>query len=86
MRYARSGVTQPCLGICKVWLSATGLLGFPEYRSLVAFSNTPHILESLRQDLFEKQRKQLLDHLSYFAKERTKVYSKEARSFGGSVR
>lgn len=86
MRYARSGVTQPCLGICKAWLSATGLLGFPEYRSLVAFSNTPHILEALRQDRFEKQRKQLLDHLSYFAKERTKVYSKEARSFGGSVR
>lgn len=72
--------------ICKAWLSATGLLGYPEYRTLVSFNNTPHILEALRQDRFEKQRKQLLDHLSYFAKERTKVYSRETRSFGGSVR
>lgn len=72
--------------ICKAWLSATGLLGYPEYRTLVAFNNTPHFLEALREDRFEKQRKQLLDHLSYFAKERTKVYSRETRSFGGSVR
>lgn len=72
--------------ICEAWLSATGLLGYPEYRTLVAFNNTPHFLEALREDRFEKQRKGLLNHLSYFAKERTKVYSREARSFGGSVR
>lgn len=72
--------------ICKAWLSATGLLGYPEYRTLVAFNNTPHFLEALREDRFEKQRQGLLDHLEYFAKERTKVYSREARSFGGSVR
>lgn len=72
--------------ICKAWLSATGLLRYPEYRTLVSFNNTPHILEALRQDRFEKQRKQLLVHLSYFAKERTKAYNKEERSFGGSIR
>lgn len=72
--------------ICEAWLSATGLLAFPEYRTLVAFTNAPHFLEALREDRFEKQRKSLLNHLSYFAKERTKVYSREARSFGGSVR
>ncbi|WP_320338091.1 YagK/YfjJ domain-containing protein [Citrobacter amalonaticus] len=57
-----------------------------EYKSLVAFNNSPPVLETLREDRFEKQRKSLLGHLSYFAKERTKVYSREARSFGGSVR
>lgn len=72
--------------ICEAWLSATGLLRYPEYRTLVSFNNTPHFLEALREDRFEKQRKSLLNHLSYFAKERTKVYSREARSFGGSVR
>lgn len=49
MRYARSDVTQPCLEICKAWLSATGLPGYPEYRTLVSFNNTPHILEALRE-------------------------------------
>ncbi|CNK71547.1 Protein of uncharacterised function (DUF3296) [Yersinia pseudotuberculosis] len=33
--------------ICEVWLSALGLLDFPEYRTLVSFNNTPHYLESL---------------------------------------
>ncbi|EBQ4753267.1 inovirus Gp2 family protein [Salmonella enterica subsp. diarizonae] len=67
-------------------LSALGLYVFPEYRTLVSLNNTPHFLEKLREDRFEKQRKSLLNHLSYFAKERTKVYSREARSFGASVR
>jgi len=67
-------------------LSALGLLDFPEYRTLVSFTNAPHYLERLRQDRFEQQRRELLSHLSYFAKERTKEYSKDERSFGGSIK
>jgi hypothetical protein len=72
--------------ICEAWLSALGLLDFPEYRTLVSFNNTPHYLESLRVDRFGQQYLGLRRHLSYFAKEYTKAYSKEDRSFGGSVR
>ncbi|WP_336983073.1 MULTISPECIES: inovirus Gp2 family protein [unclassified Cedecea] len=72
--------------ISEAWLSALGLLDFPEYRTLVAFNNTPHYLESLRVDRFGQQYLGLWRHLSYFAKEHTKVYSKEERSFGCSVR
>ena len=72
--------------ISEAWLSALGLLDMPEYRTLVSFTNTPHYLERLRQDRFEQQRRELLSHLGYFAKERTKEYSKEERSFGGSIK
>lgn len=72
--------------ISEAWLSALGLLDFPEYRTLVAFNNTPHYLESLRVDRFGQQYLGLWRHLSYFAKEHTKVYSKEERSFGCSIR
>lgn len=69
--------------ISEAWLSALGLLDTPEYRTLVSFTNTPHYLKRLRLGCFERQRQELLSHLSYFAKERTKEYSKEERSFGG---
>ncbi|MBE0131178.1 inovirus Gp2 family protein [Citrobacter amalonaticus] len=72
--------------ISDAWMSALGLLDMPEYRTLVSFTNTPHYLERLRQDRFERQRKELLSHLGYCAKERTKAYSKEERSFGGSIK
>ncbi|GKX63254.1 hypothetical protein SOASR032_18230 [Pragia fontium] len=67
--------------ISEVWLRALGLLESPEYRTLMTFTNTPHYRERLRQDSLERQRKELLSHLSYVAKERTKEYSKEERSF-----
>ncbi|EHF4933901.1 inovirus Gp2 family protein [Enterobacter hormaechei] len=72
--------------ICEAWLSALGLLEFPEYRTLVALNNKPHYLERLRVDRYGQQILSLRSHLEYFAKERTKVYTKEERSFGGSVR
>lgn len=72
--------------ISEAWLSALGLLEFPEYRTLVAFINKPHYLERLRVDRYGQQFLNLRSHLEYFAKERTKVYTKEERSFGGSVR
>ena len=72
--------------ICEAWLSALGLLEFPEYRTLVAFNDAPHYLERLRVDRYGQQILSLRSHLEYFAKERTKIYSKEERSFGGSVR
>ena len=72
--------------ICEAWLSALGLLEFPEYRTLVSLNNTPHYLERLRVDRYSQQLLELWRHLEYFAKERTKAYNKEARSFGGSIR
>lgn len=72
--------------ISEAWLSALGLLNFPEFRTLVALTNTPHYLERLRLDRFEQQRQELLSHLSYFAKERTKAYNKKERSFEGSIK
>lgn len=72
--------------ICEAWLSALGLSKFPEYRTLVSFNNTPHYLERLRVDRYGQQILNLRNHLEYFAKERTKVYTKEERSFGGSIR
>ncbi|HEM6743701.1 TPA: inovirus Gp2 family protein [Citrobacter farmeri] len=72
--------------ICEAWLSALGLLESPEYRTLVSFNNTPHYLERLRVDRFGQQLLKLRSHLEYFAKEHTKSYNKEERSFGGSIR
>lgn len=72
--------------ICESWLSALGLLEYPEYRTLVSLNNTPHYLERLRVDRFGHQLLKLRSHLSYFAKEHTKSYTREERSFGGSVR
>ncbi|WP_371974545.1 inovirus Gp2 family protein [Lelliottia nimipressuralis] len=72
--------------ISEAWLSALNLLETPEYRTLVTFNNTPHSLECLRVDRFGQQLLKLRSHLSYFAKEHTKSYNKEERSFGGSVR
>jgi hypothetical protein len=72
--------------ICEAWLSALGLLEYPEYRTLVSLNNTPHYLERLRVDRFGQQLLKLRSHLSYFAKEHTKSYTREERSFGGSVR
>ncbi|MFP2396981.1 inovirus Gp2 family protein [Citrobacter braakii] len=72
--------------ICGAWLSALGLLETPEYRTLVSFNNTPHYLERLRVDRYGQQFLNLRSHLEYFAKERTKSYNKDERSFGGSVR
>ncbi|MCD9264611.1 inovirus Gp2 family protein [Citrobacter youngae] len=72
--------------ICEAWLSALGLLEFPEYRTLVNLNNTPHYLERLRVDRFGQQILKLRSHLEYFAKEHTKSYNNEERSFGGSIR
>lgn len=72
--------------ICEAWQSALGLLEFPEYRTLVSLNNTPHYLERLRVDRYSQQLLELWCHLEYFAKERTKSYTREERSFGGSVR
>lgn len=72
--------------ICEAWLSALGLLESPEYRTLVNLTNTPHYLERLRVDRYGQQILNLRSHLEYYAKEYSKAYSKEERSFGGSIR
>lgn len=72
--------------ISQAWLSALGLLDFPEYRTLATFINKPHYLEFLHVDRYAQQYLELRNHLKYFAKEYSKDYNKEERSFGGSVR
>ncbi|MCJ7925150.1 MAG: inovirus Gp2 family protein [Pantoea vagans] len=72
--------------VSEAWLSALGLLDFPEYRTLVSFNNTPHYLEFLHVDRYAQQYLGLRNHLEYFAKDYSKDYDKEKRSFGGSVR
>lgn len=72
--------------ICEAWLSALGLLESPEYRTLVNLTNTPHYLERLRVDRYGQQILNLRSHLEYYAKEYSKAYSKEERSFGESIR
>ncbi len=72
--------------ISEAWLSALGLLDFLEYRTLVSFNNTSHYLEFLHVDRYAQQYLGLRNHLEYFAKEYSKDYDKEERSFGGSVR
>ncbi|EBA8595400.1 inovirus Gp2 family protein [Salmonella enterica] len=67
-------------------LSALGLYVFPEYQTQDSLNNTPHYLECLQVDRFGQHFQKLQRHLEYFAKERTKVYSRETRSFGGNVR
>ncbi|MGX9272318.1 YagK/YfjJ domain-containing protein [Pantoea ananatis] len=71
--------------ISEAWLSALGLLDSPEYRTLVAFRKT-HYMERLWVERYGQQYLELRKHLKYFAKEYSKVYTKEERSFGGSVR
>lgn len=68
----------------EAWLSALDLGGYPEYRTLVHFlKNSPYYINAKAPDFHEKFQS-LMFRLSYFAKEDSKYYSKEERSFGCS--
>ncbi|CNK41053.1 MULTISPECIES: inovirus Gp2 family protein [Enterobacteriaceae] len=68
------------------WLSALRMSEYTECRSLIHFPEHPlHYLDSQKAD-FKQQYDHLTFRLSYFAKERSKSYSREERSFGCSQR
>ncbi|MCL6742291.1 inovirus Gp2 family protein [Kosakonia sp. R1.Fl] len=68
----------------EAWLSALDLVGYPEYRTLVHFPKSPLYYLDAKAPDFHEQFQSLMFRLSYFAKEHSKCYSKEERSFGCS--
>ncbi|EAA4435930.1 inovirus Gp2 family protein [Salmonella enterica] len=68
------------------WLSALSLSAFHEYRTLVHFPDNPlYYLHTHSTDFIDIYNS-LTFRLSYFAKERSKIYSRDNRSFGCSQR
>ncbi|MGT3190071.1 inovirus Gp2 family protein [Yersinia enterocolitica] len=83
--YCNKGIGLASL-IQAAWLSALGLLGMPNYQTLIHFPTNPlYYLDANTMD-YQLIYNQLTFRLSYFAKERTKVYSSVERSFGCSQR
>lgn len=70
--------------IREAWLSAIQLSQQPEYRKLVHFPDNPLYYLDVNSADYRDIYDQLAFRLSYFAKERTKDYSREERSFGCS--
>ncbi|HDR2751159.1 MULTISPECIES: YagK/YfjJ domain-containing protein [Enterobacterales] len=70
--------------IQKAWLSALRISGFNEYRTLVHFPENPRYYLNINANNFRQVYEDLSFRLSYFAKKRTKSYSREIRSFGCS--
>ncbi|MGP2411139.1 inovirus Gp2 family protein [Yersinia sp. 2553 StPb PI] len=70
--------------IQEAWLSALGMSDYSECRGLARFPEHPlYFLDVNRHDFREALDKLTL-RISYLAKERTKIYSSEERSFGCS--
>lgn len=70
--------------IREAWLSAIQLSQQPEYRKLVHFPDNPLYYLDVNSADYRDIYDQLTFRLSYFAKERTKDYNREERSFGCS--
>ncbi|MGM7757269.1 inovirus Gp2 family protein [Yersinia enterocolitica] len=70
--------------IREAWLSALQLGYGPEYRTLARFPDNPLYYLDVNSAGYREVYDQLTFRLSYFAKERTKLYSREERSFGCS--
>ncbi|QIP57516.1 inovirus Gp2 family protein [Hafnia alvei] len=70
----------------EAWSSALKTQDTPEYRTLVHFPDNPLYYLNGNADNFEAASayESLSFRLSYLAKERSKIYSREQRSFGGS--
>jgi len=66
------------------WLSALQLSLQPEYRTLAHFPDNPLYYLDVNSVGYREVYDQLTFRLSYFAKERTKSYSRDERSFGCS--
>ncbi len=70
--------------IREAWLSALQLRHHPEYWTLARFPDNPLYFLDINSPGYSEVYAQLTFRLSYFAKERTKSYSREERSFGCS--
>lgn len=72
--------------IREAWLSALNLIGHNEYLSLVHFPENPLYYLNVNESQYTQVFNDLMYRLSYFAKDKSKSYSKEQRSFGCSQR
>lgn len=72
--------------IREAWLSALDLSHQPEFWILARFPDNPLYYLDFHSDSYRVVYDKLMFRLSYFAKERTKDYSREERSFGCSQR
>ena len=70
--------------IREAWLSALQLSAYPEYRTLVHIPDNPLYYLDVNATVYREVYDKLTFRLSYFAKERTKSYSRDERSFGCS--
>lgn len=70
--------------IREAWLSALQLSTCPEYRALVHIPDNPLYYLDVNATDYKTVYDRLTFRLSYFAKERTKAYSPDERSFGCS--
>ena len=70
--------------IREAWLSALQLGPYPEYRTLVHIPDNPLYYLDVNNLDYKTVYDKLTFRLSYFAKERTKSYSRNERSFGCS--
>jgi len=68
----------------EAWSSALRIQYAPEYRTLVHFPDNPLYYLDGKADDFNTTYDSLTFRLSYLAKERSKIYSRQARSFGCS--
>lgn len=70
--------------ICQAWCSALKLSNIEKHASLVHFPQHPWYWPRA-EERNSGDHKRLLKRVSYMAKDRTKIYSKETRSFGCSA-
>ncbi|ELW9025237.1 inovirus Gp2 family protein [Yersinia enterocolitica] len=82
-RYGSDGIGLANL-ISEAWLSALQLSPYPEYRTLVHIPDNPLYYLDVNAPDYQAVYDKLTFRLSYFAKERTKSYSRDERSFGCS--
>ncbi|APS30908.1 inovirus Gp2 family protein [Pectobacterium punjabense] len=84
-RYDESGTGLASL-IQTAWLSGLGLSNQPSYRTLVHFPKSPLYYLDINTEDYQTIYDRLTFRVSYFAKQRTKSYCREERSFGCSQR
>nr|WP_261369671.1 inovirus Gp2 family protein [Yersinia bercovieri] len=68
----------------EAWLSALQMSHRPDYGTLARFPDNPLYYLNVNSASYKEVYDQLTFRLSYFAKVRTKSYSREERSFGCS--
>jgi hypothetical protein len=84
-RYDENGTGLASL-IQAAWLSGLGLSNQSDYRTLVHFPENPLYYLDINAEDYRTIYDRLTFRVSYFAKERTKSYCSEERSFGCSQR